>query len=217
MLAIIGYSILCLIVLLLVVLSVPVFARVTYGEELRVCVRVLGISVFRFPSDKPPKPTAGKPEKQPAALTSFAERLKRDSVGETVRLFEQLAALAVGTVRRLLWAITVDKLCLQLFIAGEDAAQTAQKTGQICAALYPAVTAVQQTVLRIKRREITVTPDFLAESGRVAADITAHVIPLRILFIALCTLTRYGAITKQNKEVPSHGKQSTESDGPVDR
>ncbi len=217
MLSIIGYGVLCLMALLLVVLLVPVFVRLTYRDGLQICVRVFGVAVYRFPATEPTRPA--KPEKtaKPSAVTEFSERLKRDSVGETVRLFEQLAKLAVGTVRRVLAAITVDKLCLQLYIAGEDAAQTAQECGRVCAVLYPSVTAVQQTILRIKRREITVTPDFLGNTGRMVADVTAHVIPLRILWIAFRTLTRYGAITKRNKEVPCDGKQSTESDGPVDR
>ncbi|MBQ9964717.1 MAG: hypothetical protein IJP14_06315 [Clostridia bacterium] len=216
-LSIIGYGVLCLIALLLVILLIPVFVRVTYQEDLHVCVRFIGIAVYRYPSDKPSKAAKSESDKPNAALSDLSERLKRDSVGETVRLCKQLADLAVSTVRRLLRTVTVDKLYLAMFIAGSDAAQTAQKTGQVCAVLYPAVTAAQQTVLRIKRREITVTPDFLAENGRVTADITAHVIPLFAVCIALWTLTRYGAITKRNKEVPCHGKQSTESDGPVDR
>ncbi len=210
---ILGYSIAGLLGLLLILLLIPVSVGLTYGDELRVCVRVLGIPIFRFPTaPKPAKPSTASHE-----VSAFSERLKRDSVGETVRVFEQLAALAAGTVRRVLSAVTVDKLQLQLYITGSDAAQTAENTGKICAVLYPAVAAVQQTVLRIKHREITVTPDFLADTGRVLADVTAHVIPLRAAGIVLWTCLRYGAITKQQKEVLRHGKQGTKSDGSVDR
>ncbi len=216
---IIGYCALGILLLLLALLIVPVYARLTFREELRLCVRVWGIPAFRYDSaDKKKKTAPAAVEKTKVSpLRAVADRFKRDGVGATLDLFKQLSKLAAGTARRLLAAITVDKLCLRLYIAGSDAAETAENTGKVCAVLYPAVTALQQTVLRIKKREITVTPDFLAEQGRAVADVSIHVVPLRILILAIWTFFRSLMITKRQKEVSQYGKQSAESDGTVDR
>jgi len=211
---IIGFCLLGILLLLLALLLVPIYARVTFRDELRLCVRVWGIPLFRYSSDRE-VPQAADKEAKSSKLRSTAERLKADGVGATLHLVRELTCLAAGAARRLLAAITVDKLCLQLYITGSDAAETAENTGKVCAVLYPAVTTLQQTVLRIRKRAITVTPDFLAEEGRVSADVTAHAIPLRIVMIAIWLAFRYRVITKHNKEVSQYGKQSPESDGSV--
>lgn len=211
---IIGYCLLGILLLLLALLIVPVYARLTFSDELHLCVRVWGIPIFRYSSEREESQMTDE-EAKPSKLRSTAEQLKSDGVGATVHFVKELARLAAGAARRLIGAITVDKLCLQLYIVGSDAAETAENTGKVCAVLYPAVTALQQTVLRIRKRAITVTPDFLAEKGRAEADITAHVIPLRIVIIAIWLAFRYRVITKRQKEVSQYGKQSAESDGSV--
>lgn len=223
---IIGYVLLGLLAVVLLLLIAPIYARITFRGELQVCVRVLGIPVFRFRSDRetPPKPPAHKPktkqvktEEKPSLLQSFTARLKEDGIGATLAFLKELAGLAAGTVRRIIAAVTVDKLGLSLYVAGEDAAQTAETTGKICAVLYPTVTVLQQTLLRIRKRAITVTPDFLAASGKVEADVTLHIVPIRVVWIAVCALVRFLSITQRQKEVSQNGKQSAESDGSVDR
>ena len=81
MFAIIGYGALSLIVLLLVLLCIPVFVQVTYREDLQLCVRFLGITVYRFPTAKPPRERKTKTEKS-SALAGAAKRFRQDSVGK---------------------------------------------------------------------------------------------------------------------------------------
>ncbi|MBQ9861593.1 MAG: hypothetical protein IJO75_04970 [Clostridia bacterium] len=211
---IIGYCLFGILLLLLALLIVPLYVRLTFNDELRLCVRVWGIPIFRYSSEgEVPQSTDEKAK--PSKLRSTAEQLKTDGVGATLHLVKELTRLAAGAACRLIAAITVDKLCLQLYITGSDAAETAENTGKVCAVLYPTVTALQQTVLCIRKRAITVTPDFLAEKGRVTADVTAHVIPIRIIMIAIWLVFRYRVITKRQKEVSQYGKQSAESHGSV--
>ncbi len=211
---IIGYCLLGILLLLLALLIAPLYVRLIFNGELHVCVRVWGMPVFRYASDKKAPQSTEKEEKS-SKLRSTAEQFKADGVGVMLAFFKELTRLAAGAARRLIAAITVDKLCLQLYIVGSEAAETAENTGKVCAVLYPTVTALQQTVLRIRKRAITVTPDFLAEEGRAVADIIAHVIPLRIVMIAIWLAFRYRVITKHNKEVVQYGKQSAESHGSV--
>ena len=200
--SVIGYSLLALLGLLVLLLLVPVFVRVQYREELTVCVRVWGIPVYRFPNAKPRPPQTDKPKttarKQPnTMLTDLSQRLKTDGVRAVAEEVQALARIAGGAARRVVRAITVRRLQLQLIVASCDAATTAQDTGRICAVLYPSLTAIQ-SVVRIRKREVTVTPDYLAEQGRVTAEVTGHVIPLRILWAALGAVVSYGALRSHN-------------------
>lgn len=222
---IIGYGLLGLLALLVLLLLFPIFVRVQYREELTVRVRVLGIPCYRFSSEKgrrKSEATAKRKKKaktkdKPAGhndkhgfLTDLANDLKKDGVSAVLGKLKALAQLAVGSAKRVLRSVTVDRLQLQLFIASEDAATTAIRTGQVCAALYPSLSALQGAV-SIRHRAVTVTPDYLAEKGRVAADVKLRVVPIRLLWAALWTVLKLGSIadrdiTEKKKEEQEHGK-----------
>ncbi len=209
MLAILGYVLLGILALLILLLMIPVGVRVVYEEQLRVTVRVFGLPILTVkPSKQSPKETAkDKPvtnKKEP--LVDLSRSLKEDGVGATVRLIESLARIATTALRRVLCAITVDRLRLQLTVVAVDASATAQLHGRVCAVLFPALTTVQ-SVLRIRRREVTVAPDFLAQTGSVRAFITAHAMPCRLLWAALCAWIAYRKFQK-NQAVKSKEEQN---------
>ena len=210
---IMGYCLIGILFLLLALLLVPMHAHGKFDGELFVCVRVWGIPVFRYSSKRETESVPATEKMSP--FDEVAEQIKRDGVKTTLSYLKGLSQLTVGATRRALTVLTVDKLRLQLYITGSDAAQTAENTGKACAVLYPTVTALQQTVLRIRKREITVTPDFLGEQGRVLADVTVHAIPIRILSVALWLAVHYHMISKLKKEVSQDGKQSAEFDGTI--
>lgn len=217
---IIGYSLLGLLGCLILLLILPVFVRIRYREELSVCVRVLGIPVYRYASaeEKPDKPqkqkkkATDKPKKEKkkdGLFADLAKDLKTGGVSAALGTVKALAKLAIGTLKRVFRAITVDRLQLQLRIAAEDAASTAIDTGRVCAVLYPSLSALQ-CALRIRHREVTVTPDYLAEKGQVTADVRLHIIPMRLLWAALWTVLKFGTVwankTKETKEEHEDGK-----------
>ncbi len=205
---IVGYVLLGVLALIVLVPAFPVFVRLTFKEELAVTVYVLGIPVFRFssanskPKEEKPRPEKAKPPAQDKPenpnnpLPRLAQQLKTDGVGTVLHTVGELARIAGGAFRRVLRAITVDKLALHLTVAGKDAADTAQTTGKICAVLYPGL-SVLQYALRIRNREVTVTPDFLAEKGTARADATAHVVPYRLVWAALWAFLAYRRWNKQ--------------------
>lgn len=219
---IIGYSLLGLLGLLILLLILPVFVRVRYQDELTVCVRVLGIPVYRYSSseEKPDKPeklkkkkkAKDKPKKEKEKHGFFADLakdLKNEGAAAVIRTVKAVVKLATGALKRVLKAVTVDRLQLQLFIASEDAAATAINTGRVCAVLYPALSALQ-CGMRMRHRAVMVTPDYLAEKGRVIADVRLHVIPIRALWAALWTVLKLGTVmdtmTKKTKEEHEDGK-----------
>lgn len=195
--ATIGCILLGLVGLILLIPLVPLFVRLTFCEDLFVTVYVWGIPVFRFSSKEDTNevktaPLADKPlkEKKETVFSSLSHRLKQDGVAATLQYVRGLAEVATGALKRLLAALTVDRLVLRLFVASDDAADTALTTGKLCAVLYPALTAIQ-SVLRIRKRDVTVTPDFLAGKGRVTADVLVHAIPYRLLWVGFHTWRVY--------------------------
>ena len=90
-----------------------------------------------------------------------------------IEYIQEMASLVKRVIEELLDAVIVDRLFVEATVASGDAAETAMDYGKACAALYPAVGALCARV-RVKRRRVMVTPDFLAEKGRIAADIRLH-------------------------------------------
>ncbi len=194
--SVIGYSLLSVLAVIVLLLVLPAFVRVQYREELAVRVFVFGVPVYRYsPQAKKPKAKkkTDKPSKskeKPSFFRDLSKKLKTDGVGAVVSEVRNLASIVHGAARRVCRAVTVDRLRLALVVASEDAAATAQNTGRVCAILYPSLTTIQ-SVVRIRHREVTVTPDYLAEKGSVTADVTLHAVPIRLLWAALCTFTAY--------------------------
>lgn len=198
--SVIGYILLALLGLLLLILLMPLYVRLRYREELVVCVHVLGIPVYRYSSAKPPKqqeqktdkPVKKKTTEKPTMLNDLSVKLKTEGVRAVVDEIASLARIVSGAARRVFRAVTVDRLQMELVIASADAAATAQDTGKVCAVLYPALTTVQ-SVIRIRKRAVTVVPDYLGEKGRVTADVLIHAVPIRLVWAALCALIAYMA------------------------
>lgn len=194
------YVVLAVLGALLLILLLPVFAHIHYEGELQVRLRVLGIPFTLYPrpqkeaEKKKPRRAlrrsarkkqgkkAGKKEKE--GLPSVAAMLKEDGVGGTVHYLSEMAALVKTAAVRVLRAITVRSLMLRLTIGGEDAAQTAIRHGAVCGAVFPAL-AVLEGAMRVRRREVQVTPDFVYGESRVLLDMRLSAMPLRLLAAAI--------------------------------
>lgn len=200
------YSLLGLLALLVAVLSVPVYGRVTYDGEFKVCIRVLGIPFTLMPRPEPKeetppaKSTSAKkkePAKKPSKLKELAELMKQDDLGGTLHFIGEVAKLAGKTVGRLLRSITVNRLDLQMRIATDDVATTAQRYGQVCGVLYPALALIERWV-RIRRRHLRVEPNFLVEESAVRFDIRLQVSLWRLLGAAIALLWGFLMIKEQS-------------------
>ncbi len=204
----IGKLVLAVVGIVIVLLLVPIGACLTYNEELLLCVRVLGIPVYRFSSSSSRTAVPNNAEKEPQKrLNTLAQRLQDNGVRTVLEESRALVRIAKKAAGRMLRAVIVDKLVLQITIASCDASTTAQDTGRMCAALYPTLTTLQSQV-RIRQRRVTVEPDYLAETGRVRAEIRGHTMPIRIVWAALCAVLAYAGMrhrAKNTKEDSKHG------------
>ena len=217
------YILLGLLALILVLLFMPVWVRVTYRGELCVRVRVLGIPLTVLPPpEKPDKPdkASEKKDKKPAEekekspsrgkelLSEISRSFREDGVQATLEYLQALAALAGRAAGRALRSITVDCLRMDMLIATGDAADTARRYGQVCGVLYPALAAVSGPV-RIRRRRLRVEPNFLAEKSAVQLEIRLHIWVFRLVGAAIALLVGYWMMRNTDsvdkKEEPKHG------------
>lgn len=202
------YSLLGLLALLIGTISVPVYGRITYDGALSVRIRVLGIPFTILPKEKAEKKKrlAKKTakEKKPSAVQELAELLKQDDIGGTLHFLGGVAALAGKTIGRLLRSITVSELDLQMRIATDDVAVTAQRYGQVCSVLYPSLAIIERWV-RIRRRNLRVEPNFLMETSAARFDIRLHVSLWRLLGAALALL--WGLIVLKEESNPQITKE----------
>jgi len=199
------YSLLGLLLLLIVLLSVPIYGRILYDGSFSVRLRVLGIPITLVPppdkkaEDRPRKSPAKKKEK-PSVFRALAQEFRQDGVGGTLQLIGRVAALAGKTVGRLLRSVTVTRLDLQMRIATDDVAVTAQRYGQVCGVLYPSLALIERWV-RIRRRNLRVEPNFLMDTSAVRLDVRLQVSLWRLLGAAIALLWGLVMLKESNPQI----------------
>lgn len=203
------YVLLALLALVLVVLSVPVTGRITYDGTLTARIRVLGVPVPLYPrplQEDVPQPKRKRRSKadKPSKWQELKDLLKQDDVAGTLHFISGVARLAGRTVGRLLRSITVTRLQLQLLIATGDPADTAQRYGQVCGVLYPALELIGQQV-RIRRRQLRVEPNFLLEQGSARFDIRFRVSVWRLTGAGMALL--WGFLLLREDDRPQINKE----------
>lgn len=197
------YILLALLGLLLLLLLIPVQVGLEYREELLVWLRYGLIKMTLYSSEQEKKEKKKKPSKTEKAKksrkaihkkkASFSDRLsevfrdlKEDGVSEAVKEAQMLAHLAGQMVRRLRRMLTFDRLYLTVVVATGEADTTAIRYGQACAAIYTAQAALQ-SLLRIRKSDVRVTPRFDLEHSSVVADVRVHTSLLNVAIVLLGT------------------------------
>ena len=203
------YVLLALIALVLLVLSVPIVGRIRYDGDLTAYIRVLGVLVPLHPrsgdkrarsKDKP-----GAPSDKPSKWQELIDLLRQDDLEGTLHFIGEVSRLAGCTVGRLLRAITVTDLQLQLLIATGDPADTAQLYGAVCGGLYSSLEWIGQCLRRIRRRQVRVEPNFLLERSRARFDIRLRISVWRLLGAALALV--WGLMLLREKDKPQINKE----------
>lgn len=196
------YSLLGLLVLLIVVLSVPVLGRIAYDGEFTVQIRVLGIPIVLAPQPKTkpsslPRKRKKAPPEKPSKFKELVSLMKQDDLVGTLHFLREVADLAAKTVGRVLRSVTVSRLELQMLIATDDPATTAQRYGQVCSVLYPALAGIEQ-VVRVRRRNLRVEPNFLMEKSAVRFDIRLRMSVWRLLGAGIALLWGFLLLKEQD-------------------
>lgn len=203
------YSLLGLLLLLIIALSLPIYGHIAYDGDMLVKIRVLGIPVTlapqperkakksSFSKKKKAQKASKKTEEKTSKFKELMSLMKQDDLAGTLQFLREAARLAAKTVGRALRAITVTQMDLQLLIATEDPAVTAQRYGQVCSVLYPALAGIEHMV-RIRHRDLRVEPNFLMEKSVVRFDVRLKVSVWRLLGAGIALLWGFLMIKEQS-------------------
>ncbi|MBQ9415038.1 MAG: DUF2953 domain-containing protein [Clostridia bacterium] len=212
-LAAIGYGLLGLLLfilfVLLLVLFTPLRARVRYIRSWQITVYLFGfLPIYRFRSDAPkkeksePESAAEEPEKPKDEAQKSKKKLslreelqglyEKDGVSGVIDFFKKLAALAAKTLKRVCRFITIRRLELGIRVGSEEADQTAINYGRVCAALFPSI-ALLSELLRIRKKQVLVQPDFTAGSSEARMHMIVWIWPFGVVWAGLCMLIGFVA------------------------
>ena len=196
-----------LLLLPLLLLAIPVRVYVAFDGVLTVSLRLFGIRfrVFDFtaePKKKPAKKQKQQPKKETPAdspmrdkLEELNSALQEEGVGGYIRFARRLLAEIGHTLVRIGRAVSVRKLVLHATVAAEESDETALWFGRVSAALASTQTLLSQTV-KLKKSDVRVTPDFLADAPSVTLYAVVRICPLWALSAAAGGFFRIWGYTK---------------------
>ena len=188
-------------------LAIPVRIYAAFDGGLTVSLRLFGIRfrVFDFtaePKKKPAKKQKQPPKKETPAdsplrdkLEELNSALQEEGVGGYIRFARRLLAEIGHTLVRIGHAVSVRRLVLHAAVAAEESDETALRFGRVSAALASTQALLSQTV-KLKKSDVRVTPDFLADAPSVTLYAVVRICPLWALSAAAGGFFRIWGYTK---------------------
>ena len=196
-----------LLLLPVLLLAIPVRIYAAFDGGLTVSLRLFGIRfrVFDFtaePKKKPAKKQKQPPKKETPAdsplrdkLEELNSALQEEGVGGYIRFARRLLTEIGHTLVRIGRAVSVRKLVLHAAVAAEESDETALRFGRVSAALASTQALLSQTV-KLKKSDVRVTPDFLADAPSVTLYAVVRICPLWALSAAAGGFFRIWGYTK---------------------
>ncbi len=197
-----------LLLLPVLLLAIPVRIYAAFDGGLTVSLRLFGIRfrVFDFtaePKKKPAKKQKQPPKKETPAdspvrdkLEELNSALQEEGVGGYIRFARRLLAEIGHTLVRIGRAVSVRKLVLHAAVAAEESDETALWFGRVSAALASTQALLSQTV-KLKKSDVRVTPDFLADAPSITLYAVVRICPLWALSAAAGGFFRIWGYTKR--------------------
>ena len=200
------YVLLAVLAFVLLVLLVPITGCIAYDGSLIVYVTVWGVRIPLYPREEEKVQATQTQHKtiKPSKWQELKDLLKQDDVEGTLYFIADVARLIGRNVGRLLRSITISDLQLQMLIATDDPASTAQRYGQVCGVLYPTLELIGHT-MRIRRRQVRIEPNFLLENSCARFDVRLRVSVWRLTGAALALL--WGFLLLREKDKPQINKE----------
>ena len=190
------WIILGILALLLLLLWVRVVVTVHYNEEILLSIRWLFIKLQLIPKKKPKKEKKKKEEKpkeekpKSEIVAEPKKKKHKDNIfvrfyhnqgfDGVVQLIKDAAAALGGMFRRGTKAFALEDLRVHLQVGSYDASETAIKYGRTCAVVYPAMGTIVSKV-RVKKHEVSVTPDFMEGKHDASFHVVLSVRPLLLI------------------------------------
>lgn len=139
--------------------------------------------------------------KEKSTLSAVEHLLREEGLEAVITYYAGLVKLAGTAARRIFRALHISRFRLSVVVSAQDAADTALAYGRACAGIYPA-SGLLEGLMRVRRRQVMVTPDFLKGQSEVRGELRLWVLPARLLGAALLLLGGYlvNTIREQRSE-----------------
>lgn len=180
---------LSVILLIFFALLIPARICTEYKKEPKVTVKYLFFTIPLVPQKKKKKnepkknqekkkPEDKKKKKEDSEAVKYIKSLYNDKgLDGILSMITELAKLASGSLKGLFKHILFKKFDLNITVAADDAAAAAIRYGQVCAAAYPAVSLILNTV-RYKDYNVNITVDFDLKEPVIDFKTQANIIPI---------------------------------------
>lgn len=120
----------------------------------------------------------GKKEKKPG--NSLIKQLYLDEGYDGIeKMLLNVGSSLGGFFGKLYKTLTIDEFYLEMKVTGGDSAETAIKYGKLTAWLFPLLGKIASTC-KMKKYNVNVYPDFLANKKEASLYARIHVVPIRI-------------------------------------
>ena len=178
--AVVGFVLLAILALLLLLLCIPIVGSARFSSDAPGEAYVRWLLYRRQLLGKKQKKRSRAKKKQkkqkeqmPAAP---AKKEKWDFAAIIGAAMDFVASLGGGT-KMLLRHVRVYRVRLRVVVAEDDAAQTAIAFGHMNALIYTAYTAARG-LFNLKKPDILITPDFMAQEGSWQFEARGRLLPI---------------------------------------
>ncbi len=157
--------IVAIISLILLLLFLPLTVDLTYKKEFMLKIKYLGITIFsnkkRTKTKKNNKKASASSDKKSAKKEDgFVKKTyKQKGLLGTISYFSEIFTIVFKKLWRVIKRFEIRRFKLNLTVSTSDAANTAIKYGEVCAAMYPALSLLQANT-DFKPKNINISADF---------------------------------------------------------
>lgn len=185
-----------LLLLIIAIFLLPVSVFAEYKDDFLVKVKLAGITLFTTDKQEEKPQTQEALQEKPKEKKEgfFKELEKKMGFTGAVREVFGFARDCLLHIKKLLRHIYFKKVCLNITVASEDAAQTAIEYGAVCSAVYPTL-ALLDSYGNIKFKQINVESDFNGKKCDFEFSATATV---KILFLIAAAFGIFSEYKKFN-------------------
>ena len=128
--------------------------------------------------EKPKDETVSEPKEKKENI--FVKFYHNNGVSGVVELIERLAKALGGMFRGIGRSFIFEEIFIALTVGAGDSAETADKYGKTCAAVFPAMGLITDT-MRVEKYSVDIIPDFIYGRNEAKLHAKISVIPRKLI------------------------------------
>lgn len=188
---------------ILIILFLPVALSLSFRDgDFSAKIKIAGIKVYELKDEEKKdeksidkaddKNVTDKKAEKNGLKEIFVHLKKRYGFAGAVREIFSFAGQVLKKIKKRLKNFFIKKVCVDIIVAGENAAQTAIEYGTICGSVYP-VLAFLESAAGISLKKINISSDFYSGNSDFAFSLDAGA---RVIFLIM---TLFDIFSEYNK------------------